>query len=189
MPLISQTLFSLPGGGGGGYGGFERVMPPGTGGNTISPGFQDLAYAVGDTLQAQVSSVSTLSPGPLWQGADLSAEIAANDRLSVTSNPALVDTGRDVFAAAIRAVFEPHYYQVLPALDLSLPIGLGYDFIGRSSEDSSMNNGSGDAEVGVSATYQTVWQGSLTLTHFFGPVDRQSFADRDFVSLSIERTF
>jgi hypothetical protein len=190
MPLISQTLFSLPGGGGGGgYGGLERVMPGGTGAKPISPGYQDLAYAVGDTLQAQLSSVSTLSPGPLWQGADLSAEIAANDRLTVTNNPALVDPGRDVFAAAMRAVFEPHYYQVLPALDLSVPIGLGYDLIGRSSMDSSMNNGAGDFEIGVSTTYRTVWQGSLTFTHFFGPVDRQSFADRDFVSLSIERTF
>ena len=52
-----------------------------------------------------------------------------------------------------------------------------------------MNNVAGDLEIGVSAAYRTVWQGSLTFTHYFGPVDRQPFADRDFVSLSIERTF
>ena len=57
---------------------------------------------------------------------------------------------------------------MLPALDLSLPIGLGYDLIGRSSVDSSMNYGAGDLEFGVSATYRTVWEGSLTFTHFFG---------------------
>lgn len=200
MPLVSQTLFTLPGGGGGGYGfakvapggggyGFAKISPGGTGGNTIAPGFQDLSYAVGDTLQAQVSSASTLSPGPLWQSADLSAEIAANDRLAVTDSAFALDPGRDQFAAAMRAVFEPHYYEVLPALDLSVPIGLGYDLVGKSSIDSAMNNGAGDVEIGLSATYRTVWQGSLSFTHFFGPVDRQPFADRDFVSLSIERTF
>jgi hypothetical protein len=188
MPLVSQSLFSIPGSGGGGYGVLSYApafhIPL-----VSQPPYNVSSYAVGDTLQAQLSSVSTLSPGPLWQGADLSAEIAANDRLNVTSGAAELAPGRDTFAAAFRAVLEPHYYEVLPALDLSLPIGLGYNMIGKSSVDSSMNNGAGDFELGVSATYQTVWQGSLTFTHYYGPPDRQPFADRDFVSLSVERTF
>jgi hypothetical protein len=192
MPLVSQTLFALPGSGGAGYGGasiYAALRAPGFPQPPPRPSFDVSSYAVGDTLQAQVSSVSTLSPGALWDGADLSAEIAANERLSVTSGAAELDTGRDSFAAAMRAVFEPHYYEVLPALDLSLPIGLGYNLIGNSSVDSSMNNGAGDMELGLTATYRTVWQGSLTLTHYFGSPDRQPFADRDFISLSIERTF
>ena len=188
MPLVSQTLYSLPGGGGGYGGGVyggARVAdsyPP-------QPNQNVFSYAVGDTLQAQVSSVSTLSPNGLWQGADLSAEVAANDLLNVTGSPALLASGRNDFAAALRAVFEPHYYEVLPALDLSVPIGLGYDLIGRSSVDSSMNDGAGDLELGLSATYRTVWEGSLTFTHFIGPPDRQPFGDRDFVSVSVQRTF
>jgi len=194
MPLISQSLFTVPGGGGGSgygvssyapalraYGGWPPAPPP--------PSYNVSSYAVGDTLQAQLSTVSVLSPGPLWQGADLSAEIAANDRLNVTSGLAELAPGRDVFAAAFRAVIEPHYYEVLPALDLSLPAGLGYNLVGNSSIDSSMNNGAGDFELGVSATYQTVWQGTITYTHYFGPPDRQPFADRDFISLGVERTF
>jgi hypothetical protein len=190
MPLVSQTLFALPGGGGGGYGGgsvYAALRTPA--GDASQPNEDALSYAVGNTLQAQLSSVSTLSPNSLWQGADLSAEIAANDRLSVTKSADLLAPGRNSFAAAFRAVLEPHYYEVLPALDLSVPIGLGYDLIGKSTVDSSMNDGAGDFEIGVSATYRTVWEGSLTFTHFFGPVDRQPFADRDFVSLSIQRTF
>lgn len=189
MPLVSQTLFALPGGSGsGGYGGFSyaALRAPD---DVSQPYFGVTSYAVGDTLQAQLSSVSTLSPGALWDGADLSAEVAANDRLRVTGGAAVLDRSRDALAAALRAVFEPHYYEVLPALDLSLPIGLGYDFLGNSSTDSSMNNGAGDVEFGVTATYRTVWDASLTLTHYFGPPDRQPFADRDFVSISIERTF
>jgi hypothetical protein len=189
MPLVSQTLFSVAGGGGGGYGYTPALrgtvsapLPP-------QPPFNVFSYAVGDTLQGQLSTVSVLSPGPLWQGADFSAEVAANDRLNVTGGIGELSPNRDTVAAAVRAVFEPHYYEVLPALDLTLPVGLGYNLIGKSSVDSSMNNGAGDFELGVSATYQTVWQGSINFTHYFGPPDRQPFADRDFVSLSVERTF
>ncbi len=189
MPLVSQTLFAVPGGGGGGYGVLSYGPALRTGGISSQPSYSVFSYAVGDTLQGQLSTVEVLSPGPLWQGADFSAEIAANDRLNVTSGIAELSPGRDRFAAAVRGVLEPHYYEVLPALDLTLPIGLGYNFIGNSSVDSSMNRGAGDAELGVSATYQTVWQGSLTFTHYFGAPDRQPFADRDFISLSVERTF
>jgi hypothetical protein len=188
MPLVSQTLASLPGGGGGGYGGgYAMVRGPDT--DTPPPNTNVLSYAAGDTLHAQLSSVSTLSPNGFWQSADLSAELATNDRINVTKSPELLAGGRNSFAAAFRAVFEPHYYQVMPGLDLSLPIGLGYDLIGRSSVDSSMNEGAGDLELGVSAKYRTVWEGSLTFTHFFGPENRQPFADRDFISLSVQRTF
>ncbi|HEX4159925.1 MAG TPA: DUF1302 family protein [Rhizomicrobium sp.] len=192
MPLISQSLFAVAGSsGGGGYGGFSYapVRAPGSVTPPPQPSFDVLSYAVGDTLQGQLSTVSVLSPGPLWQGADLSAEIAANDRLNVTSGIAELSPGRDRFAAALRSVLEPHYYEVLPQLDVSLPIGLGYNLIGKSSVDSSMNDGAGDFELGVSATYQTVWEGSITFTHYFGPPDRQPFADRDFIALSVERTF
>ena len=189
MPLVSATLFSLPGGGGGGYGGgvYASLRTPETA--PSQPNTNVLDYAAGDTLQAQFSSVSTLSPNQFWQGADLSAEVAMNDRVNVTRSPELLATGRNSFAAALRAVFEPHYYEVLPALDLSLPIGLGYDLVGRSSVDASMNHGAGDLELGVTATYRTVWEGSLTFTHFIGPPDRQPFGDRDFVSISVQRTF
>ncbi|HEY6578548.1 MAG TPA: DUF1302 family protein, partial [Rhizomicrobium sp.] len=190
MPLVSQTLFSLPGGGGGGYGGLAYAIPR-LPADAVVPqqNYDVFSYAVGNTLQAQLSSVSTLSPGPLWQGADFSIELAANDQLAVTSGASEFDANRDRFAAALRAAFEPHYYEVFPALDLSVPLGLGYDFVGNSSEDTSMNYGAGDLEVGLTATYRTVWEGSLTLTHYIGSPDRQPFADRDFVSASIERTF
>lgn len=188
MPLVSQSLFSLPGGNGGGYGGATFAPAPGVH-ELVNKISTVTSYATGDTLQGQLSSVSTLSPGALWDSADFSAELAANDLLGVTGGVAQLAQGRNRLAAATRAVLEPRYFQVLPALDISVPIGLGYDLIGRSSDNSSMNYGAGDFELGLTATWRTVWEGSITFTHFFGPADRQPFGDRDFVSISIQRTF
>ena len=86
-------------------------------------------------------------------------------------------------------MFEPHYFQVLPNLDLSLPIGLGYNLTGRSFSYYAQNGGTGDFEVGVSALYQSVWKASLTMTGFIGAPDRQPLADRDIIAFSVERTF
>jgi hypothetical protein len=169
MPLVSGPL----------------VVPPGV----HADGDRHPLYAVGDTLHAQVSSVSSFGANLLWQRADLSAELAANDRLSVTKNAVALEPDRDQFAAALRVTFEPQYFEVLPNLDLSLPIGLGYNLVGKSSVDDAQNARAGDMAFGISATFKTVWQANLTMTSFFGPAARQPLADRDFLSFSVERVF
>jgi hypothetical protein len=186
MPLVSATDFALAGeGGGSGY----AYVPENSRHLNASPLDTVNSYAEGETFHAQLSSVSTFSPSGVWDGADFSVEFAANDLLATTQNAYALFPNRTRFAAAMRAVFEPKYFEVAPGLDVSLPVGLGYDMIGRSSIDSSLNAGAGDAEIGISATYRTVWQGSLTMTHYIGQANRQPFADRDFISLSLERTF
>ncbi|MGD0191642.1 MAG: DUF1302 family protein [Rhizomicrobium sp.] len=187
MPLVSATDYALAGeGGGSGYAYVpQNARHPGA---SLPLGTVN-SYAAGETLHGQLSSVSTFSPSKIWDGADFSVEFAANDLLATTENPYDLYPGRTRFAAAMRAVFEPKYFEVAPGLDVSLPVGLGYDLVGRSSIDSSLNAGAGDTEIGLSVTYRTVWQGSLTVTHYLGSADRQPFADRDFVSLSLERTF
>jgi Protein of unknown function (DUF1302) len=146
-------------------------------------------YAEGDTLHAQLSSVTTLSRGALWDSADLDAEIAANDLLAVTQDPGDLAPNRTRMAASFRGLFKPHYFQVLPNLDASLVMGLGYNLGGRSSTDYTQNFGAGDFELGVSATWMSAWKADLTLTSFMGAPARQLLADRDFLSFSIERTF
>jgi hypothetical protein len=190
MPLVSGLSGALAGNGAGGYNAafVSHYSPPGQSSAvpTISP---DSSYASGDTLHAQMSTVTTLSPGALWDGADLSAEFAANDRLDVSNNPSALATTRSRFALAFRGVFEPQYFQVSPGLDLTVPFGVGYGLVGRSSTDASQNAGAGDVELGVSATYRTVWQAGITYTHFVGSPARQPFADRDFIVCSLQRTF
>ncbi len=152
-------------------------------------GFADKGYAEGDTLHAQVSSVTTLAPAPAWNSADLSVEIAVNDLLGVTQNERALDPSRNRFATNIRALFEPHYFEVLPHLDVTLSLGIGYNVVGRSSTDYTQNSGAGDFEAGISVSYLSVWKANLALTSFLGTPSSQPLADRDFISMSVERTF
>jgi hypothetical protein len=167
-PLVSQPLVLLP--------------------NVVADAAHPL-YAIGDTLHAQVSTIVVLPQSRWWQGATLAAEIAANHRLTVFRNPTALDPLRTPTAVSMRVAFEPQYFSVLPGLDLTVPIGIGYGIAGRSSVDPSQNSRAGDVEIGLALTYRTVWTGQIGFTHYFGPTDRQPFADRDFVSISVQRTF
>jgi hypothetical protein len=171
----------------------RRNMPLMAGPLIVTPGMpadgrDHPLYPVGDTLHAQVSTITLMSPGSLWDGAALTVEIAANDRLDVTRNPTALAPGRDPFAMAMEATFEPQYFQVLPSLDISVPLGIGYSLIGRSSVDGSENAGTGNVGIGVAATYREVWEAKLMLTEFTGAPLHQPFADRGFIALSIQRT-
>jgi hypothetical protein len=145
-------------------------------------------YAIGDTLHGQVSTVTTFAASPLWERAELAVEVAANERLSI-DNPAALDPTRDRFAMSFQGNFTPQYFQVLPALDVSVPLGFGYGLVGDSSTDENQYARAGNFEIGIAATFRTVWQGSITLTHFIGTPAQQPLADRDFVALTLSRTF
>jgi uncharacterized protein DUF1302 len=156
---------------------------------TQPPIFKGNGYAEGDTLHAQVSDTTTLAPTEGWNSADLSVEVAANYILSVTQDYDALDPAQDNFAMNVRALFVPHYFEVTPNLDVSVPIGLGYNVVGRSGANYAPNSGAGDFEARLSAIYLSVWKANLGLTLFLGDTSSQPLADRNFVSFSLERTF
>ncbi len=169
MPLVSRP----------------RIIPIGT----TADGGANALFAIGNTLHAQISTITNFAPSKAWDGANLSAEIAANRVLDVTRNANARDLTRNTFAAAVRGVFEPQYFNVFPGADISIPIGFGYGLTGSSAVDGAQNAKAGDMEFGLRMLYRSVWEASLTLTHYFGAPARQSFADRDYLSFSIRRTF
>src|SRR5258706_320988 len=169
MPLVSSLLFLSPG--------------------QIADAYQSVRYPVGDTLHAQLSTITTFARTSIWDSANLNAEFAATQRLQVTKNAAELDPTDSKLAVAFRGSFEPTYFEVLPNLDLTLSLGLGYNIAGNSSTDSYQREGAGDLDFGVTATYRVVWSGSITLTHFLGNPSRQVLADRDFIRFGIQRTF
>jgi hypothetical protein len=178
-------------------------------------------YAVGRTAHLQMSGIYVLQPGPLWQGGALVGELAYNRTLKVTqdifanadgSSSGLggLDPNTTKGAWAMRMIFEPQYFQVLPGLDLSLPIAVGYNFGGRSSAIGNFAGGAskaGDYSIGVKGKYQNDWNLALTYTDYFGEAKTftetlvagsgsprqltfgQTLKDRAHVSFSLSRTF
>lgn len=187
MPLVSDAVTVLPG------------QLADNGGNA--------RYAVGNTMHINLSSITSLPRSAFWQGGLLLAEIAYNQRLNISHNPEALDPHTTRAASAVRVLFSPSYFQVLPGLDINVPIGLGYTPFGRSSVISNFNGGSyhgGDFSVGVSGVYQQAWNFSLSWTHYLGAVNTytgpanaavqtytfgQSYKDRDFIALSVSRSF
>jgi Protein of unknown function (DUF1302) len=172
-------------------------------------------YAVGNTAHLQASGIYVLQPSSLWQGGSLLGEIAYNHRLKVTKNPfgpgfGGLDPNTSKSAWALRILFEPTYFQVLPGLDLSVPIGVGYNFGGRSSAIANFAGGAskaGDWTIGIKGKYDNVWNFSLTYTDYFGKAKTftetlipgsasprqlsfgQTLRDRSYLALSVSRTF
>ena len=118
-----------------------------------------------------------------------------------------LDAGRTRDATAVQLIFTPTYRQALPGLDLSVPVGLRYTLDGRSAITAWDARGNGSANVGLEGNYLGVWQFALNYTHFIGkavpfvdfspsltggsPIYGQgnSLADRNFVALTLRRTF
>jgi hypothetical protein len=159
-------------------------------------------YAIGNSLQAQFSWIATLAPNFIAKEATWVGEIAWNRRTSVTRNAAALDPNSTREAWGLRTIYEPSYRQAFPGLDVSIPISLGYT-VGRSSVVGAFGiNHGGDMSIGINGAYLDNWRLSINYTHYYGPEGtmltaislanqtyKQSLKDRDYVSLSVRRTF
>ncbi|MEY2874726.1 MAG: hypothetical protein RLZZ373_2097 [Pseudomonadota bacterium] len=172
--------------------------------NTVYPlGTPLPELATGRTAHVNLSWMTSLAPNFLAREATLLGEIAWNRVLSMRDPAGALDGGRTRDATALQFIFSPSYRQIAAGLDLSVPIGLRYALDGRSAitGHSWGPRGTGSATVGLEGNYEGVWQFTLTYNKFIGKsapfVDYTTFhytqgnplADRDFVSMSLRRTF
>ncbi len=158
-------------------------------------------YAVGDSFHAQLSWIASLEPNFIAKESDFLGEIAYNQRIKIKKNPDALAANTSKEALGIRMVFEPKYRQILPGVDLGIPIGLAYFPEGNSSVVGNFGpDGGGDVNIGLNITYLDFWRVGLAYTHYYGSsgtfLDEnntfsfdQANSDRDFVSLSIGCTF
>jgi hypothetical protein len=164
-------------------------------------------YAIGKTAHVNFSWLASFGPTFLSQESSFVGELAWNRVLSKNDPNAELDKSRTRDATAIRMVFSPSYRQALPGVDLSVPVGLGYTLQGNSSITAWGAKNTGDVSIGLEGNYLGVWQLGLNYTHYIGKaipfVDYSTLAtlgsptygtgnplaDRDFISLSLRRTF
>lgn len=149
-------------------------------------------YATGSTVEGQLSTIY-ISPGiPLDPGGvSFLGEIELDHVVSVTQNRAVLTPGRQATAGALQFLVTPTYDDVFPATDITFPIGIGYNYLGRSEMDGTINHGTGTFNIGVSATYNTVWTAGVTYFDYLGKADPvlNGNADRGYVEFNITRTF
>jgi len=157
---------------------------------------------VGNTAHAQVSMLYAMGRGPLWDASQIAAEVAWNRITSVRQNGQFLDplAARDAFG--FRVLFEPTWYQALPALDISMPINLGYAPQGRSAVAPVGTHKGGDLTIGINGEYAKTWKFGLAYTHYFGSSAPmlvgatnysnsfgQYMKDRNFLSFNVQTTF
>ncbi len=169
----------------------------GTGDNDHNP-----LYPVGNTFHAQISAISVMPGTAMWDGATLLGEVAYNRITSVDKNKDQLDPNVTRNASSLRMLFTPEYFQVFPGVDMTVPLGVGYGIDGNTAISGTgfSPEGGGDATIGLQFDYRKTWRGGINFTHYFGSaggiVDStnalsgdQVYADRDFVSISLQRTF
>lgn len=187
---------------------FREDMPLAGVGNTvvdatrIGDGGKNALYPVGNTVHAQISAISVLNENALWDAATLLGEIAYNRISSVEKNEDQLDPNTTRSASAMRLLFTPEFFQVTSGLDLSVPMGLGYGLSGNTAIGGTgfSAEGTGDVSIGLNFNYKRVWQGGIQLTHYYGDgggvvnnlgqlSGDQVYADRDFISINVKRSF
>jgi hypothetical protein len=189
----------------------------------LSPNAYDLGagaqYAVGRTAHLNVSAFATsLGPSALWSDAMLMAELAYSRVLSIKQGqetlsgcqptqigPTCQPNGTRN-ALRTQVLFEPVFFQVVPGVELRVPMGLAYSFKGSRNMvgPAPFAENAGSFTLGVNASYLDGWRAGLNYTQFFGQKGtafttgstgttswnyQQMFADRDYVSLVVSRTF
>ncbi len=150
-------------------------------------------YATGNVLHYQVSALYAGPTTRFWNGSSITAEVAGNNLLGFDSNRQNFNRAYQHMALGLRSIFAANYYEVLPGLDLTPSIGIGWNFMGLSPDTTGFNNSGidrgGDITFSLGTTFRNLWTGSISYTRFIAPPGRDLYADRDFAAFNVERTF
>ncbi|MBE8591944.1 DUF1302 domain-containing protein [Pseudomonas sp. MAFF 301449] len=166
MPLLSVGATVNPAAGAAGLPGF------------ISSFNGDNGMARGNTVHAVLNGLTTIA-APMWDSSSLLMELSYSRWLSVTDNEQLfkgddwyrgVDkVTKDNYALATN--FTPVWYQVLPGVDLSLPLAVSVGLKGESAVQQGGNEGAGSYSVGVGIDVRNQYRFDLKYVDNFGSND------------------
>ncbi|MCY0964043.1 DUF1302 domain-containing protein [Parathalassolituus penaei] len=163
--------------------------------------------ARGRTAHLNLSWLASFGPNWLAQESSLVGELAWNRVLTYNDPDEQVDHAVTRGASALQFVYSPSWRQVLAGVDLSLPVGMRYGINGNSSVTVWDPKGAGSVTAGLNALYLNVWNMGLNYTHYLGKAepfvdyaplqtggdaefsDGNPLADRDYVALTVRRTF
>jgi len=163
MPLVGDAVTVLPSG------------PPGS--IAALPGKGETGGARGNTWHGLVNFLGLLPRTALFSAGSWNTEFTWNRWDKVTQNP-FVFKGRDNYtqidkvskdAFAVGLNVTPTWYQVLPGVDISLPLSYSMGLGTNSAVVNGGNRGSGTYSIGLSAdVYSTKYIFDLKYADWFG---------------------
>lgn len=174
------------------------------------PGRGDTAGAKGDTFHALVNFLYTINRTPLFDKADCLTEFTYSQWLHVSQGAdvfkgnaaysGLDHVTKDAMSGALN--FTPTWYQVLPGVDISMPLSIASGLFGVSAVQTGGSAKNGSYSAGLSFDILARYTATLNYSGFFGnyrtdPTGGISssgdiFAllkDRDMVTLTLKATF
>jgi len=182
MPLFSDTVSILP-----------TKLIAATGNKTAInyvPTEGETGGARGDTLHGVVNLLGLVGATPVWNQLSWATELTWNRWQKVTQNEG-VFKGRDNYSVlvdgkpstldkvskdffGIAASITPMWYQVLPAVDLYLPLSMSVGLSGNSAVSLGGNEKSGTYSLGVGADVQQRYRVDLKYTDFLGEYQKNA---------------
>jgi len=195
---------------------FSNVGPfaiPGLAGGGVSPGADWRPR--GDVITGLVNAIAYVGKTPVFDSAVLTTELNYSQLRRVTHDPFGVFFGRDALcpeptnkgcptkhAWGIAVLFEPKWFQVMPGVDLSLPIFWGQGLKGNSPVPFGDNKGQGSYSIGLTADVKSQYSFSLKYNGFLAKHSNDAagiasnsnaslgkYWDRNWVSLTFKTSF
>ena len=195
------------------------VMPPGPPGPPMPvphgefPTSNETGGARGDTWHAVVNGVYVFPKTFLYDTATGIAEFTWSRLQSVTSHAELFKWGNNTSSSVDRVTkdyiggqlnFEPTWFQVLPGVDLTMPMSGFMGLVGNSAVSGGGTRHAGTYSAGFTADVFQKYKANLSYVGFFGPMGSPdsatgeplngngpytSLKDRNMVVLTLKATF
>lgn len=173
------------------------------------PGAGETFGTRGDTFHAVVNTLKLFTKSPVFDNAAFLTEFVYDRWLSISSGRELFK-GRDGYAGVDRVtkdhvaaqfIFNPTWFQVLPGVDLSMPLSCSVGLAGTSSIIPEANNkNDGQYGIGFSADIFQKYKADLNYVGYFGPLPSDAagthadspfptLKDRNMITLTLKTTF
>lgn len=204
MPLLSNPVTVLP----------AQLVNAALGQVAVTSLDGDAPGARGNTVHGVLSLIGTMPKTAGFDAATWMVEMVWNRWTRVTQNAA-VFKGTDAYRADpanVDAVskdyiglginFTPTWFQVLPSVDLSMPIAWSGGLHGNSAVLSGGNKNAGSFSIGVAADIRSTYNIALRYVGFYGPYSATAgggmnvpngtnsvLSDRGHVLLTFKTTF
>lgn len=144
----------------------------------------DSSPAQGDLITAQLGGSHVLTPTRFWDDANLTFEIATAQIDSHSKQELLFDD--NAWAVALR--LELSYLNVLPGLDLKLPIFLQHSIDGTILE-ANMNDEATTLNITLKGVYLNNLAVQVGYTNYFDGGRDHYLTDRDNISINLSYSF